>query len=303
MKHFNLYFFLVVLMCVKSYKSLANDFEAKNADGVTIYYNYINDGKEVEVTYRGDRYSSYKNEYKSSVVIPDEVTYNDRTYKVTGIHALAFCYCTALTTVTIPNSIKSIGSGAFSFCDGLNKVIVSDIAAWCNIIFADADATPLCKATHLYSDENTEIKDLVIPNSITSIGKWAFAFCSALTSVTIPNSVTIIGEGAFLRCSGLTSVTIPNSVTSIDRGTFSGCSGLTSVTIPNSVTSIGDNAFGGCSGLTSIIIPNSVTSIGSNAFYECSGLTSVTIPNGVTNIGGGAFLRCLFWPYFRHYPQ
>ena len=109
--------------------------------------------------------------------------------------------------------------------------------------------------------------------------------------MTIPESVTSIGDYAFSGCSGLTSVTIPESVTSIGGNAFSGCSGLTSVTIPESVTSIGSYAFYGCSGLTSVTIPESVTSIGSYAFSGCSGLTSVTIPESVTfdNMYGNAY--------------
>ena len=133
---------------------------------------------------------------------------------------------------------------------------------------------------------------MVIPNSVTSIGEYAFYYCSGLTSVTIPNSVTSIGYGAFWGCSGLTSVTIPNSVTSIGIHAFSYCSRLTSVTIPNSVTSIGERAFWHCSGLTSVTIGNSVTNIGDYAFSDCSGLTSVTIGNSVTSIGGAAFSYC-----------
>ena len=129
--------------------------------------------------------------------------------------------------------------------------------------------------------------------TVTSIGQNAFyKNCESLTSVTIPNSVTSIGAYAFSGCSGLTSVTIPNAVTSIGGEAFSGCSGLTSVTIPNSVTSIGGEAFSYCRGLTSVTIGNSVTSIGDNAFGSCSGLTSVTIPNSVTSIGGEAFSYC-----------
>ena len=109
--------------------------------------------------------------------------------------------------------------------------------------------------------------------SVTSIGDGAFGEDmfqqSRLTSITIPNSVTSIGKYAFYGCSGLTSVTIPNSVTSIGNYSFWGCFGLTSVTIPNSVTSIGNYAFRYCSGLTSVTIPNSVASIGNGAFSGC----------------------------------
>ena len=316
----------------------AHDIEVKNADDVTIYYKYINNGTELAVTYRGDSYSSYPNEYQGNVAIPEEVTFMNRTRKVTCIGDCAFWYCSGLTSVTIPNSVTSIsksafagcsgltsvtipnsvtsigssafyycsgltsvtignsvtsiGSGAFCDCSGLKKVIVKDIAAWCGIKFDDSSSNPLLYAQHIYSDEDTEITNLIIPNSVTSIGDGAFHRCSGLTSVTIPNSVTSIGSGAFYYCSGLTSINIPNSVTSIKRYAFYGCSGLTSVTIPNSVTSIGSGAFYYCSGLTSVTIPNSVTSIGESAFWGCSSLTSITIPNSVTSIGDDAFNGC-----------
>ena len=111
--------------------------------------------------------------------------------------------------------------------------------------------------------------------SVTSIGDYAFRYCSSLSSITIPNSVTSIGDYAFYYCSSLSSITIPNSVTSIGSCAFFDCSSLTSITIPNSVTSIGSSAFYDCSALTSITIPNSVTSIGEYAFNGCSSLSSV----------------------------
>ena len=252
--------------------------------------------------------------YSGEVVIPESVEHEGTIYSVTSIGNYAFQYCSGLTSVTIPNSVTSIGdwafygckgltsvtipnsvtsigSYAFDGCSGLTSVHISDFTAWCNIDFGTAESNPLSYAHHFYLN-GEEVKDLVIPNSVTSIGDYAFYRCSGLTSVHIPNSVTSIGDFAFYGCSGLTSVTIPNSVTSIGSYAFDGCSGLTSVTIPNSVESIGDVAFGYCSGLTSVTIGNSVTSIGNYAFLCCSGLTSVTIPNSVTSIGHSAFSCC-----------
>ena len=166
----------------------------------------------------------------------------------------AFWGCKSLKSVTIPNSVKSIGDHAFSWCDSLQSVTIS--------------------------------------NSVTKIGDGAFYSCESLQSVTIPNSVTKIGDGAFDGCKSLQSITIPNSVTSIGDEAFSGCESLQSVTIPNSVTSIGDHAFYLCKSLRNVTIPNSVTSIGSYAFDWCKSLQSITIPNSVTKIGDGAFRRC-----------
>ena len=171
----------------------------------------------------------------------------------------------AKTSVTIPNSVTSIGESAFSGCSGLTSV--------------------------------------TIPNNVTSIAWSAFSNCSGLTSIDVASENThyssIDGvlynyaQDTLIQCPGAkTSVTIPNSVTSIGGGAFYGCSGLISVTIGNNVTSIGDDAFYECSGLISVTIPNSVTSIGDYAFYECSGLTSVTIGNSVTSIGDYAFYSC-----------
>ena len=193
MKKQLLLFAMILLPLVAS----AHDIEVQNADGVTIYYNYINDGTELEVAYRGSSYDEYTNEYQGNVAIPEEVTYMNRTRKVTSVGDGAFLHCKGLTSVTIPNSVTSIGFGAFLGCSGIKKVIVKDIAAWCGIKFGGYDSNPLFYAKHIYSDEDTEITNLIIPNSVTTIGNYAFYYCKGLTSVTIPNSVTSFGYAAF----------------------------------------------------------------------------------------------------------
>lgn len=134
--------------------------------------------------------------------------------------------------------------------------------------------------------------EIIIPNSITSIGEEAFRGCSGITSITIPDSVTRIGKGAFNRCSGIKSITIPDSVKSIGGYAFFRCTGLSSIEIPDSVSSIGDGAFDTCYGLKSVTIGSSVTYLGWGAFKNCYGLRSITIPGSVTSINPEEFQYC-----------
>ena len=120
MKKQLLLFAMILLPLVAS----AHDIEVMNADGVTIYYNYINDGTELAVTFRGDSYAFYWDEYQGNVVIPEEVTYMNRTRSVTSIGSQAFYKCSGLTSITIPNSVTSISDGAFYGCKGLTSVTI-----------------------------------------------------------------------------------------------------------------------------------------------------------------------------------
>gem|GEM_PF-528435 len=209
---------------------------------------------------------------------------------VTTIGSFAFFQCSNLETVTIPSSVQYIGNCAFLNCGSLYRVFISDLTAWCRINFANETSNPLYQAHHLYLN-NSLVTHVSIPNTMTSIKKYAFYGCSDLTSVEIPNSVTFIGENAFRDCTGLSSVFIPAGVSSINEGTFRGCTSLTSVDLPYLIE-IGDYAFYHCNSLNNLVIPNSVVSIGTHAFEFCSSLTSVTIPSSVNTIGQHAFDAC-----------
>lgn len=168
--------------------------------------------------------------YTGDVVIPNRVTYSSVTYPVTSIDDFAFMDCTDLTSITIPSSISSVGQDSFYGCTGLTRVDITDISAWCNIIYdyVGERTNPLYYAHHLFLN-GTEVTDLIIPNTVTKIGWDAFLGCTSLTSVSIPNSVTKIGWNAFGSCTGLTSATIGNSVTEIGQGAFEYCSNLNEV--------------------------------------------------------------------------
>ena len=169
----------------------------------------------------------------------------------TKIREYAFWFCSSLTSITIPNSVTSIGVNAFSNCKTLTQI--------------------------------------TIPDSVTSISGFAFTSCG-FTQITLPNNLKSIEDSLFTSCKSLTEVIIPNSVTSIKTGVFSECSALTSVVIPDRVTSIGAGAFSECSALTSINIPDSVTSISNYIFENCSSLAELIIPANVKEIGFRALL-------------
>ena len=223
-------------------------------------------------TYKVSKYSTTitgcNRSAKGAITIPSKIDGKP----VTSIGDGAFYNCTSLTSITIPNSITSIGKNNFITCWSLTNINVASG----NNYFSSKDGILFNKdkTTLIRYPEGSKRTVYSIPSTVRNIGEDAFSN-SNLTSITIPDSVTSIGSWAFTYCDGLTSITIPNSVRNIEDYTFAYSHSLTSITIPNSVTSIGFCAFDFCDGLTSITIPNSVTSIEDCAFRECTGLKDV----------------------------
>ena len=242
-----------------------------------IYYSFS--GDEATVTYYEDEDLDVGAvpKYSGNVVIPSSVTYNGKTYSVTQIDEVAFSGCSGLTSVTIPSSIKGIGSGAFYGCGKLTSITIPE-----SVTTLGSDAFFGCSS----------LASATIKGNLKCLEETTFRGCSKLTTVNLPGSLTLIGLYAFQDCTSLATITIPESVTTIGDGAFYGCTSLTSVTLPNNLKEIFPDAFCGCSALTSITIPEGVEEIGSRAFQGCSAMTSVVIPNSVTGIFYNVFQNC-----------
>ena len=253
---------------------------------------------ETVTTIGEEAFGSQKN--LTSIDIPNSVR---------SIKKRAFCY-TGLVHVTIPGSVDTIAESAFYICKQLAELNLGE-------------GVKIIGKSAFY--ECSQLSGVSIPSSVTSIGISAFACCSNISTMTvdvantvydsrnecnaiietasntliagckttlIPNNVITIGKNAFSGCRGLTEMDIPNSVQIIDSYAFSGCSGLLTLTIPNSVKEIKNSVFNSCIKLQSVVIPNSVTTIGIGAFSFCEKMTNLTICNGVETISSSAFSNC-----------
>lgn len=295
-----------------------SDSEENEYNDFTYYTHFNEENNRTEAVITG--YKGIDND----LVIPDSID----NAVVTSIGVKAFAESNQFESITIPDSIESIGEDAFWECNGLKKVYVSSIEDWCKIDFSYPEANPLFRGADLYVD-NKLVTDVTIPDGVKSIGKYAFCGYSSLKSISFPSSIRSIGESAFYDCPNLdevyatniedwckikfgdmlsnpifyarkiyidgelaTDITIPKGITKICDYAFVSCETITNVVIPNSVISIGNSAFSGCSNLKNISIPNSVVNIEKGAFSSCFNLEEVEIPDGIKFIKYGTFAFC-----------
>ena len=314
-------YFKAILLCfclLASINAFAYDAEI---DG--IYYNFQTDSTAM-VTFQGfSSAGNPKSDYSGAVIIPENVTYDNKIYSVTAIGVYAFSGCRELTSITIPNSVTTIGYGAFRDCSNLTSItigngvrnigdLVFEGTAWYNnqpngVVYAG-------NVVYKYKGTMPEETVITIEEGTLGIADKAFYNCSGITSITLPESVVSIGEYAFYGCRNLTSINIPEGITRIENHTFYGCSSLNSINIPGSVTSIGEYAFDGCLSLTAVYITDLAAwcniSFASNlnistVYYYSQPLlyahhlylngeeiTDLVIPENVTSISNGAFWQC-----------
>ena len=282
-----------------------------------IFYNFNRSEKTAQVA----RWAYYDLKYSGDIVIPSTVVRNDIEYNVTSIESKAFYECPELTSVTIPNTVISIGNNIFEGCTNLASIIVEE---------GNPNYDSRENSNALIETTSNKLimgcKGTIIPDGVTTIGQQAFQGCCGLTSISIPSSVKTIENSAFNRCTGLTSIMIPDRVTSLQGDALKGCSGLTFVYLGKSLISIPECLFEGCDNLKTIEINNNalvsrqqtgnengnmisiqwmlgnssveeiilgedVTSIGDNAFSGCT-MHSIKMSDSVTRIGDYAFNGC-----------
>ena len=281
-----IYLFLATVFMLQT-SLFAYDFCSTSPSGHVLYYRIIND-TEVYVTWQNSTLPSYSN-LSGAVTIPSSVAYDGNSYVVTGVDNSAFNSCFYITSVTIPNSVTTIGVRSFESCTSLQTVHWGD----CVQTIGDG-AFSYCRG----------LSTINLPNSVISLGNNAFEWCSAANSIIIGNSVNSVGESAFGFCSSVTTLIIGSSVETIGNGAFSDCSSITSVNIPSSISYIGGGAFYNCSNIVRVSYNGSISewlNINFNGIYSNpvqhsrslyindNVVKSVVVPEGITRINNSTF--------------
>ena len=267
-----------------------NPPEPTSSDGFT--FSFDHDGN---ATLTG--YDSLAAGRPSHVDIPDTATdASGQSYPVTAIDSRVFQDCSWITSVTIPDSVRSIGGNAFSGTGLTSVTIPSSVTEYGAYIFSECESlTSASLPENMTAIPNGlfhlcfSLSSVNFPSGLTSIGTQAFQRCS-LTSADIPDGVTSIGDYAF-DDNPLTSLDLPSSLREIGDGAFQDCDKLTSLTLPEGLETIGQEAFQATS-ITSLYIPGSVKKIDTYAFMDCIDLRSVTFGEGVTDTGNDSFRNC-----------
>lgn len=258
-----------LLLCVEQTMQGATTF---TVNGIRYY---VNNANCVFV-------ASNSGNYSGNISIPSTVTYSKKTYMVTGINPYAFRNCTGLTSVSMPSSIVNIGSEAFSGCVGLTSIKIPKGVYYIGEL-AFYGCTGLTSFTvDEENDDFTAIDGLLLTKDSTTLVAVPAGIDMGTKVLTIPESVTSIGKYAFDGCTKLIYINLSNKVTSISAYAFRNCKGLQTITLSDSLRSIGSYAFNGC-GFTSITIPQNVTSIGNNAFYGCDSLFYIRLCSSELN--------------------
>lgn len=275
-----------------------HDFECNG-----IYYRIVDDiSNIVKVTYKGKDWESYDHEYSGTVMIPDSLTYRNRTYRVTEIDDHAFSGCNEMTSVSIPASVWHIGLGAFSGCYGVKEIHINSLTSWCEMSFYDvlddAGDTPLHYASELYLDGEL-ITNLIVPEDVTEIGVHTFEGYEKLRSVVLHNGIEAIHKSAFYDCTNLTDINFPDSLFYIGPYAFNGTPWYenqpdgevyigkllykykgemplnSNIVVKDGTETICESAFDGCKGITSISLPSSLKQIHNYAFCGCDNLKEI----------------------------